>query len=140
FVDPKGLDFTRYRGATCLKPNRLELGLLIGRNLRNHAETLEAGRELRDRLTGTNLLVTEAADGMTYFAASGEEFHISSASRQVFDITGAGDTVLASFALAVTAGAAIPDAMRVASVAAGISIATLGAATVSPQQLREGLA
>lgn len=139
FVDPKGLDIVRYQGATCLKPNRLELGLLTGQSIRNHSETLAAGRHLRDQLNGTNLLVTEAADGMTYFAANGEEFHSASQSRQVFDITGAGDTVLAAFSLSMAAGATVPDALRIASLAAGISIATLGAATVSPQQLRDAL-
>lgn len=139
FIDPKGLDFKRYRGATCLKPNRLELGLLTGRTIRNHHETLEAGRLLRDQLGGASLLVTEAADGMTYFGAGGEEHHTASQTRQVFDITGAGDTVLAAFSLAFAAGATVPEAMQLASLAAGITIATLGAATVSPAQLKAAI-
>jgi D-beta-D-heptose 7-phosphate kinase/D-beta-D-heptose 1-phosphate adenosyltransferase len=139
FIDPKGHDLARYRGASFLKPNRLELGILVGRAVKNHADTLVAARELRDRLGSTNVLVTEAADGMSYFGAEGEEFHVSSETQQVFDITGAGDTVIASFALAVAAGASIPEAMRVASLAAEITIARIGAATVSPSELSEAL-
>jgi rfaE bifunctional protein kinase chain/domain len=140
FIDPKGHDALRYRGVAFLKPNRLELGILVGRAVKNHNDTLAAGRELRDALAGTNLLVTEAGDGMSYFGAAGEEFHVTSETQQVFDITGAGDTVIAAFALSVAAGAPIPEAMRVASIAAAISIAKLGAATISPDELCEALA
>ncbi len=140
FIDPKGHDPLRYRGANFLKPNRLELGILAGRPVRSHEDTLIAGRHLRDLLGGVNLLVTEAAEGMSFFGAAGEEFHVPSHSRQVFDITGAGDTVIASFALAVAAGASIPDAMRLASLAAEITIAKVGAATVSPGELNQALA
>jgi rfaE bifunctional protein kinase chain/domain len=143
FVDPKAMDWERYRGATYLKPNRGELGLLCGRAVRDHAETLEAGRwlrdQLRDQLGGTNLLVTEAADGMTLFAASGEEWHCVHPPREVYDITGAGDTVLAAFALSIGAGMSGVEAMRVASVAAGITIGVMGAATVSAAALEREL-
>ena len=140
FIDPKGHDALRYRGAAFLKPNRLELGILVKRPVKNHTDTLSAGRELRDMLGGTNLLVTEAADGMSYFGVAGEEYHVTSQTRQVFDITGAGDTVIASFALAIAAGAPVPDAMRIASIAAELTIAKLGAATVSPDELSKALA
>jgi D-glycero-beta-D-manno-heptose-7-phosphate kinase len=135
FLDPKGSDAERYRGVDYLKPNRLELGILAGRSVRNHAETLEAGRSLRDRLTGTNLLVTEAADGMTYFGADGQEHHVQSEARRIFDITGAGDTVMATFAVAITAGAHPKEAMELASAAAAIAITQQGCATVSVDQL-----
>ena len=139
FVDPKGTNAQRYLGASILKPNRLELSILVGRTLHNHAETLIAGRELRDLMPGTSLLVTEAADGMTFFGADGHEHHVPSEVREVFDITGAGDTVLASLSLAIVAGAPIPDAMLIASTAAGIAIASMGAATVSSAKLTEAL-
>ena len=135
FIDPKARDAERYRGAALLKPNRLELGLLTGSSVRNHQETLQAGNQLRAQLSGTDLLVTEGADGMTLFAADGSSLHAESQARQVFDITGAGDTVLAAYALATIAGAAPEDAMRLASAAASIAIASVGAAIVRPQQL-----
>lgn len=139
FVDPKGKDFTRYQGATFLKPNRLELGLLTGQPLASHADTLRAGAQLCAQMPGVNLLVTEAADGMTCFTATGEQVHIASQAREVFDITGAGDTVIAAFSLAIAAGAPVAQAMEIASAAAGITIAVRGVGIVRPEDLKRQL-
>jgi D-beta-D-heptose 7-phosphate kinase/D-beta-D-heptose 1-phosphate adenosyltransferase len=139
FIDPKGEDVSRYSGATYLKPNRRELGILVGQSLNDHEQTLRAGRELVRRLSGSNLLVTEAGDGMSFFGADGSELHTPSHARQVFDITGAGDTVISAFALAVASGASVFQAMTIANVAAEITISKLGAATVTPDELIEAL-
>jgi D-beta-D-heptose 7-phosphate kinase / D-beta-D-heptose 1-phosphate adenosyltransferase len=139
FADPKGADFRRYLGVTYLKPNRAELGLLLGKHITNHAETLAAGEQLRGQMPGTHLLVTEGADGMTLFQASGGQVHVSSEAREVFDITGAGDTVLAAFSLAITAGASPVEAMEISSAAAGITVATVGAAAVGAAELKQAL-
>ena len=136
FADPKGADAARYRGAFLLKPNRLELGLLTGLPTDTHAEILAAGSRLAASMPGTHILVTEGSEGMTLFADSQPPVHLAPAPRQVFDVTGAGDTVLAVIAMAVTAGASWTDAMRLASEAAGIAIGQMGSVAVSLESLR----
>jgi D-beta-D-heptose 7-phosphate kinase/D-beta-D-heptose 1-phosphate adenosyltransferase len=139
FVDPKGADYTRYQGCFLMKPNRLELSILTGLPARNHEETLAAGNRLSAAMPGVMILVTEGADGMTLFADSRPVEHLASAPRQVYDVTGAGDTVLATVSLAISAGASYRDAMELASEAAAIAISTMGTATVKLPQLETAL-
>jgi len=139
FVDPKGADYTRYMGCFLMKPNRLELSILTGLPARNHEETLSAGSRLSFLMPGTLILVTEGADGMTLFADSGAVQHLRPAPRQVFDVTGAGDTVLATLSLAISAGASHRDALELATEAAAIAISTMGTATVTLSQLETAL-
>jgi rfaE bifunctional protein kinase chain/domain len=137
FADPKGADATRYRGVFLLKPNRLELGLLTGLPpATTHEETLVAGSRLAANMPGTHILVTEGSEGMTLFAESKPLEHVASTPRQVFDVTGAGDTVLAVIAMAVTAGASWSQAMRLAAEAAGIAIGQMGSVAVGLESLR----
>ena len=138
-VDPKGSDFTRYQGATLMKPNRLELSVLTGLPARTHEETLVAGNRLADLMPGVLILVTEGADGMTLFGGSGHVEHVASAPRQVYDVTGAGDTVLATLSLAISAGASHREAMELAAEAAAIAISTMGTAAVTLAQLKTSL-
>lgn len=135
FVDPKGADLQRYLGAFLMKPNRLELGLLTGLPTETHAEITDAGTRLASLMAGTHVLVTEGAEGMTLFSDAQPPEHIVSTPRQVFDVTGAGDTVLATVAMAVTAGASWPQAMRLATEAAAIAIGQMGSVAVSLEQL-----
>ena len=135
FIDPKGADYGRYQGCFLMKPNRLELGILTGLTVRDRAETLAAGNRLSAAMPGAMILVTEGTDGMTLFADSRPVEHVVSAPRQVFDVTGAGDTVLATLALAISAGASYRDAMELAGEAAAIAIGTVGTATVTLPQL-----
>jgi rfaE bifunctional protein kinase chain/domain len=135
FVDPKGADYTRYQGCFLLKPNRLELSILTHLSVRDHTETLVAGSRLSELMPDTAILVTEGADGMTLFAGGQPKAQVASARRQVFDVTGAGDTVLATVALAISAGASEREAMELASEAAAIAIGTMGTAAVTRQQL-----
>jgi D-beta-D-heptose 7-phosphate kinase/D-beta-D-heptose 1-phosphate adenosyltransferase len=135
-VDPKGADFRLYHGAAYLKPNRAELGVLTSRPVRDHAETLEAGLDLAARLGGSRLLVTEGADGMTLFMGSAIE-HVPNLQREVYDVTGAGDTVLAAFAMALAGGAEPLEAMWLATRAAEIAIGVMGAAIVNRAMLEE---
>jgi D-beta-D-heptose 7-phosphate kinase/D-beta-D-heptose 1-phosphate adenosyltransferase len=118
-----------------MKPNRVELSILTGLPARNHAETLAAGNRLSAAMPGAMILVTEGADGMSLFAGSAPVEHLASAPRQVYDVTGAGDTVLATLSLAISAGASYRDAMELASEAAAIAIGTMGTAIVSLPQL-----
>jgi D-beta-D-heptose 7-phosphate kinase/D-beta-D-heptose 1-phosphate adenosyltransferase len=139
FADPKGADHTRYRGATLLKPNRAELALLTTMPVTNRAEAIAAGCRLSALLEGTRVLVTEGAEGMTLFADGARVEHVASKPREVFDVTGAGDTVLATLAMAVTAGATWLEAMQLATVAAAIAIEQMGAAVVTCAQLEAAL-
>ena len=137
FADPKGADASRYRGVFLLKPNRLELGLLTGLPpATTHDETLAAGSRLAASMPGTHILVTEGSEGMTLFADSKPPEHVAPTPRQVFDVTGAGDTVLAVIAMAVTAGASWSEAMRLAAEAAGIAIGQMGSVAVGLESLR----
>jgi len=139
FVDPKGADSLRYRGAFLLKPNRLELSLLTGLPSGTHAEILAAGTRLAGKMPGTHVLVTEGDEGMTLFLESQPPEHVASTPRQVFDVTGAGDTVLATVAMAMTAGSSWSDAMRLATEAAGIAIGKMGSVAVSLSDLQKNL-
>jgi rfaE bifunctional protein kinase chain/domain len=139
FVDPKGADYKRYSGCFLLKPNRLELGHLTSMPVRNREETLQAGRTLASWMPGTTILVTEGADGMTVFSPDGGEEHVSSIRRQVFDVTGAGDTVLATVSLAICAGATLRDAVELASRAAAIAVSEMGTVAVTREQLAGAL-
>jgi rfaE bifunctional protein kinase chain/domain len=140
FIDPKGADYQRYRGATLLKPNRAELALLTTMPVASHSDTLAAGRRLSELLEGTRVLVTEGAEGMTLFAGGESVTHVAATPRQVFDVTGAGDTVLAAVAMAVTVAASWLEAMQIATVAAAIAIEHMGAAAVTLEQLENHLA
>jgi rfaE bifunctional protein kinase chain/domain len=139
FVDPKGSDFIRYSGATLLKPNRSELSLLTHLPVRDHQETVIAANYLLPKLDNTYLLVTEGEDGMTLFRPSAPAERMQSTPRQVYDVTGAGDTVVATFTMSLAAGASFMEAMRLSANAAAIAISMVGTATVSVQAIRDVL-
>ena len=137
-VDPKGSDYARYRGATLLTPNRGEFREVAGRwsdeaDLARRAQLLRAGLDL------DALIVTRSEDGMSLFTAA-ETRHEPTRAREVFDVSGAGDTVIATLALMVAAGADWHAAMRVANHAAGIVVGKLGTAVVHREELLESLA
>jgi len=136
FADPKGADVARYQGVFLLKPNRLELSLLTVLPSATHDEVLAAGSRLTRSMPGTHILVTEGSEGMTLFSESQAPEHVAPTPRQVFDVTGAGDTVLAVIAMAVTAGASWSQAMRLAAEAAGIAIGQMGSVAVGLESLR----
>ena len=132
-VDPKGSDFERYRHASVITPNRAELEEVIGfwsseAELRTKAHKLRAALELQA------LLVTRSEEGMTLFDAQGE-LHVPTVAREVFDVTGAGDTVIATLATMVAAGLSLRDAVPIANQAAGIVVGKFGTATVNFQEL-----
>jgi D-beta-D-heptose 7-phosphate kinase/D-beta-D-heptose 1-phosphate adenosyltransferase len=139
-VDPKGSDSSRYRSATVVKPNLGELGELSGQTIRTEAELLDAGERLAEELDGTAILVTRGAEGMALFRA-GEfvQFLAAAPARRVYDVTGAGDTAAAALALALAAGLSLETAARVANAAAGVAVAKVGTATVTPAELLDAL-
>jgi len=134
-VDPKGRDFARYRGATVVTPNLNEFELVVG-PARDDAELVAKGERLRAELELEALLVTRGEKGMTLIPRGAPPEHLPAQAREVFDVTGAGDTVIAVFAAALAAGQPMREAMRLANLAAGIVVGKLGAASVTPAELR----
>lgn len=132
-VDPKGSDFERYRNASVITPNRAELQQVIG-SWSNEAELRIKTHKLRAALNLQALLVTRSEEGMTLFDAQGE-LHVPTVAREVFDVTGAGDTVIATLATMVAAGLSLRDAVPIANQAAGIVVGKFGTATVNFQEL-----
>lgn len=137
-VDPKGSDFDRYRGATLLTPNLAELEAVAG-PCPDPAMLRARGLGLIEALELGALLVTRGEQGMTLLRAGHPELHLPAQAREVYDVTGAGDTVIATLASALAAGAALPDAVTLANLAAGIVVGKLGTATVSAPELRQAL-
>lgn len=137
-VDPKGRDFQRYRGATLLTPNRAELEEVVG-PLRDDATLIERGQRLRTDLGLDALLVTLGERGMLLLrgGTSLEEsaLHLPTRAREVYDVTGAGDTVIATLAASLAAGVALTEACTLANCAAGLAVGKLGTATVSAREL-----
>jgi rfaE bifunctional protein kinase chain/domain len=132
-VDPKGSDYSRYAGATVITPNRLELQQVVGA-WRTDAELRDKAQKLRETLRLDALLVTLGEDGMTLFDAKGDS-HVQAQAREVFDVTGAGDTVIATLAALVAAGLTPRQAMPLANKAGGIVVGKFGTATVSYEEL-----
>ncbi|MCK9388624.1 MAG: D-glycero-beta-D-manno-heptose-7-phosphate kinase [Sulfuritalea sp.] len=133
-VDPKGEDYARYAGATLLTPNRSEMREVVGR-WKDEAELAVKATRLREDLQLEALLVTRSEEGMTLFSAGGVA-HEPALAREVYDVSGAGDTVIATLAVMLGSGLSMPQAMRQANLAAGIVVGKLGTATCSLEELK----
>jgi D-beta-D-heptose 7-phosphate kinase/D-beta-D-heptose 1-phosphate adenosyltransferase len=134
-VDPKGTDFRRYRGATAITPNRAEFEAVVGA-CASEAELAEKAEALRAELALEALLVTRGERGMTLVRAGGQVSHIATRAREVFDVTGAGDTVIATLAAALASGEGWEHAVALANLAAGVVVGRLGTVSVTPAELR----
>lgn len=132
-IDPKGADYSRYRGATVITPNRAELQQVVG-HWGSEAELRAKAHQLRTALALDAVLLTRSEEGMTLFDADGE-LHVSAQAREVFDVTGAGDTVIATLAALVGAGLSLRDAVPHANRAGGIVVGKFGTAAVSFEEL-----
>jgi D-beta-D-heptose 7-phosphate kinase / D-beta-D-heptose 1-phosphate adenosyltransferase len=137
-VDPKGTDFARYRGATVLTPNQAEFEAVVG-PARSQTEIAEQGEALREALDLQALVVTLGERGMAVITAESEPVFLPARARQVFDVTGAGDTVIATLAAGLGAGLTFQDAAGLANLAAGLVVGKIGVASVTPSELRLAL-
>jgi len=135
-VDPKGDEYDRYRGATLLTPNRAELREVVGR-WRSEPDLVERAQRLRQRLGIEALLLTRSEEGMTLFTDDGA-WTVPAQAREVYDVSGAGDTVIAVVAVMLAAGLGLRDAVSIANRAGGIVVGKLGTATVSYDELFSG--
>ena len=136
-VDPKGDEFVRYSGATLLTPNRGEFRHVVGR-WKDEADLARRAEALRVELDVEALLVTRSEEGMSLFSSAGAK-HEPTQAQEVYDVSGAGDTVIATLGLMMAAGMGMPDAVRIANRAAGVVVGKLGTATVSREELISSL-
>ena len=137
-VDPKGTDFERYRGATLLTPNMDEFQAVVG-PCPDEQSIMEKAIGLINEFQLQALLVTRSEHGMTLIEKNKPEFHLPAKAKEVYDVTGAGDTVVATLASALAAGASLPDACVLANAAAGIVVGKLGTSTVNLDELSQAL-
>lgn len=137
-IDPKGTDFERYRGATLLTPNMSEFEAVVGK-CHSETEIVEKGLELIRKLELTALLVTRSEKGMTLLRPDQPPFHLATEAKEVFDVTGAGDTVISVLATALADGRSFEESCYLSNVAAGIVVGKLGTSTVSVVELENAI-
>ena len=137
-VDPKGKNFECYRGATMITPNLAEFEAVVG-HCSSEEEIVERGNALRADLGIDALLITRSERGMTLLARDRAPLHLPTRALEVFDVTGAGDTVVATLGAALGCGLPMPEAVALSNVAAGLVVAKLGTATVTPAELQQAL-
>jgi D-beta-D-heptose 7-phosphate kinase/D-beta-D-heptose 1-phosphate adenosyltransferase len=133
-IDPKGHDFSRYRGATLLTPNMSEFEAVVG-VCQSENDLVNKGQALLSELDLDALLITRSEHGMTLLRKEQPELHLPTQAKEVFDVTGAGDTVIATLALAVAANASFSQASALANIAAGVVVGKIGTSTVSEAEL-----
>ncbi len=138
-VDPKGKDYRKYQGATLITPNRREAAEAC--NMIESAPSIVeiAGDHLLAELDVESLLITQGEEGMTLFRRNQGSKHFPTAARQVYDVTGAGDTVIATLATALGAGSDLETATRIANAAAGIVVEQIGTTAISIEDVRNGM-
>ncbi len=138
-IDPKGTDYRKYRGATLVKPNVADVGHVLKRDLDGDADVHEAGRQLIELLHGATVLITRGAEGMLLFQAGKDIWQVRSLARRVYDVTGAGDTVVSLLALFLAADAGLEHAVHLANVGAGVVVGKFGTATLTREELLQEL-
>ncbi|MDR2302520.1 MAG: PfkB family carbohydrate kinase [Deltaproteobacteria bacterium] len=140
-IDPKGADYGRYRGATLVTPNRQELALATSEDLTGASEEkiIEVGRKLMEKNDLKNLLVTLSEGGMTLLTSEGQNLHFPTKAREVFDVSGAGDTVVAAMAACLASGLGLAAGAEIATLAAAVVVGKVGTATASPAEIIDSL-
>lgn len=138
-IDPKGKDYSKYNGATLLTPNKREAADASGLEVHSAAIIDRAGEKLLSQLSLDALLITQGEDGMTLFESGKSPFHLKALAREVFDVTGAGDTVISTLAVALGAGATLSEASNMANVAARIVVGQIGTTSISISELNKAL-
>jgi D-beta-D-heptose 7-phosphate kinase/D-beta-D-heptose 1-phosphate adenosyltransferase len=134
-VDPKGQDYRKYHGVTCITPNEQEAAQAARRTITSDADALAVGRLLMEQTGVTHLCITRGAKGVLAFNGREEHRFLPAQAREVFDVTGAGDTFIATFGGLLIAGRPFFEAVEIANIAAGVAVGKLGTATVSPWEV-----
>ncbi|OGP84445.1 MAG: hypothetical protein A2Z08_08730 [Deltaproteobacteria bacterium RBG_16_54_11] len=138
-VDPKMNNFNLYAGATVVTPNRQEAEAAAGKEIRDEDSLMEVGRILLERFASQAILITRGEEGMVLFEREGDVIDVPTVAKEVYDVTGAGDTVISALTLALASGNAFPEAAVVANYAAGIVVGKVGTATVTPEELKKAI-
>lgn len=136
-VDPKGKDYSKYKGATIITPNKIEVAEVCGLEQNGEISLNGAGQDLLEKLSLKALLITRGEEGMTLFEAGKAPIHLNALARDVYDVTGAGDTVIATLAVAVGAGENFLNAAKIANTAAGLVVRELGTSTIKIENLKK---
>jgi rfaE bifunctional protein kinase chain/domain len=139
FVDPKVENFSLFSPVTFISPNHHEAERVVGHSCRTEAEVEQAGREIMDMISCLYLILKRGEQGMSIFERGRKPVHIPTIAREVFDVTGAGDTVIATAALAVLGGMSIKEAAVLANAAAGVVVGKIGTAVCAPDELLTAL-
>jgi D-beta-D-heptose 7-phosphate kinase/D-beta-D-heptose 1-phosphate adenosyltransferase len=137
-VDPKGTDFSKYRGATLMTPNLSEFEAVVG-SCANEQDLVEKGLSLLTEMDLKALLITRGEHGMTLIRPESPELHLPARAREVFDVTGAGDTVISVLAASLAAGYGLADSTALANLAAGLVVGKLGTAAISGPEIRRAI-
>ncbi len=138
-VDPKGLDFSKYSGASLITPNKKEASHVSGIEILDDLTLNSAGLQILEKTDIGSLLITCGKDGMVMFERDKKPYKISAKARQVFDVSGAGDTVIAVLGLAIALGISLKSSAAIANTAAGLVVGKVGTATISQQELADAL-
>jgi len=136
-VDPKGTDYSKYQGATILTPNKKETEMALNTELDTEEKLVVGGQQLREELALDSLLVTRGEHGMSLFQKEQAVFHIPAVTSKVYDVTGAGDTVISTMVLALAAGASLKEATILSNYAAGVVVKKVGTSTVTVEEIEE---
>ncbi len=139
-VDPKGKDYTKYKGATLLTPNQKEATEACGLEEGELNVVEKAGKTLQKNISTESVLITQGEKGMTLFQNDGETYRFDALARKVYDVTGAGDTVIAALAVAIGAGLNFFEAAKLANIAAGLVVEQIGTTAITKEMLEIGLA
>jgi len=138
-VDPKVSHFDFYKYATIVTPNNDEASMASGIEIENEAGLLRAGEVLLNKLGSDAVLITRGEHGMSLFENNGEITHIPTVAKEVYDVSGAGDTVIGTVALSMASGASLKEAAVISNFAAGIVVGKIGTATVTPKELKDAV-
>jgi rfaE bifunctional protein kinase chain/domain len=136
-VDPKETHFNNYQKVSLITPNHHEAGFAYGRRIQSEKDLLEVGKGLLKRLQAKSILITRGPDGMSLFTEDSEPTHIPTFAKKVYDVTGAGDTVIAAFVVATCSGADLVESAVVANAGAGLTVGEIGTATVTTELLHQ---
>jgi len=139
-VDPKVNNFAFYTGATILTPNRVEAEAAVGKEIRDEESLVEVGTQLLERFASQAILITRGEEGMALFEQNGAVTAVPTVAKEVYDVTGAGDTVISVLTMSLAAGSTFPEAAVLANYAAGIVVGKVGTATVGPEELQRAFA
>ena len=138
-VDPKPASGVSFRGATIMTPNKAEAELLAGMMIQDERDVLKVGRILLKKSGCQHVLITRGESGMSLFEKQGSVTHIPTRTREIFDVSGAGDAVVSSLAMALAAGATMVQAAELANFAAGVEVSKLGTAKITRQEIESAL-